>query len=282
VKNIQTVVIAADQIETQIDAAAAVALAQDAHLDVVCLGLDHSDISYGQAGSFLSMVQVGVMRATEEATDLRLAVEARLAAQSAPTLRWSAEQLVTMGGMLGFTLQPRLQLADLVVLQRPSACLRQGDAAAVLESALLDAAAPVMVVAAGQNVRAAAVPRRVVIAWNRSNEAMSAIRAALPLLKAATEVSIAVVDPGASSDTAPEPGAHLSTMLARHGIGVSVTVLPRTVPSVSAVLSRHLTDFDADLLVMGAYGHSRLREALFGGATKDMLDACPIPVLMAH
>jgi nucleotide-binding universal stress UspA family protein len=61
-----------------------------------------------------------------------------------------------------------------------------------------------------------------------------------------------------------------------------VAVLARTMPRVSDVLNRHVIDTGADLLVMGAYGHSRLREALFGGATRDMLEICPVPVLMAH
>jgi nucleotide-binding universal stress UspA family protein len=122
----------------------------------------------------------------------------------------------------------------------------------------------------------------VVIAWNRSNEAMAAIRAALPLLKAAETVSLAVIDPPSHGAERSDPGGMLCQMLARHGVHVDVAVLAKTMPRVTDVLNRHITDQAADLLVMGAYGHSRLREALFGGATREMLQLCPIPMLMAH
>jgi nucleotide-binding universal stress UspA family protein len=71
-------------------------------------------------------------------------------------------------------------------------------------------------------------------------------------------------------------------MLVRHGVKAEVTVLARTMPKISDVLARHCRDVDADLLVMGAYSHSRFREAILGGATRNMLEAAEIPVFMAH
>jgi nucleotide-binding universal stress UspA family protein len=59
-------------------------------------------------------------------------------------------------------------------------------------------------------------------------------------------------------------------------------VIAKTLPRVSDVLGRHLRDQDADMLVMGAYGHSRLREAILGGATRNMLQIAEVPVFMAH
>ena len=71
-------------------------------------------------------------------------------------------------------------------------------------------------------------------------------------------------------------------MLARHGANVEVSVLAKTAPRVSEVIMRHARDIDANLVVMGAYGHSRFREAIMGGATRDMLEGAQIPVFMAH
>jgi nucleotide-binding universal stress UspA family protein len=71
-------------------------------------------------------------------------------------------------------------------------------------------------------------------------------------------------------------------MLSRHGIKAEVTVLAKTMPRVSDVLLRHVTDENADMLVMGAYGHSRFREAIMGGATRDLLEKAKVPVFLAH
>jgi nucleotide-binding universal stress UspA family protein len=71
-------------------------------------------------------------------------------------------------------------------------------------------------------------------------------------------------------------------MLVRHGVHAEVTVLARSLPRVSDVLARHVLDEDADMLVMGAYGHSRFREAILGGATRNMLEQATVPVLMAR
>ena len=79
-----------------------------------------------------------------------------------------------------------------------------------------------------------------------------------------------------------DPGGLLCQLLVRHGVQAEVSVLARTLPRVSDVLARHVRDLDAGLLVMGAYGHSRFREAILGGATRDMLEAAEVPVFLAH
>ncbi len=71
-------------------------------------------------------------------------------------------------------------------------------------------------------------------------------------------------------------------MLSRHGARCEIDVLSRTMPKISDILNRHATDTGADMVVMGAYGHSRFREAILGGATRYMLEQATIPVLMAH
>ena len=120
------------------------------------------------------------------------------------------------------------------------------------------------------------------VAWNESDEALSAVRKALPLLQSADIVSIAIVDPPAHSPERSDPGGAICELLSRHGVHANVVVLSRTMPRISDVLSRFAHENAEDLIVMGAYGHTRFREALLGGATRDMLDGAEQPVLMAR
>ena len=71
-------------------------------------------------------------------------------------------------------------------------------------------------------------------------------------------------------------------MLSRHGIRAEVSILARTMPRVSDVMMRFATEHGCDLIVMGAYGHSRFRESILGGATRDLLERTEVPLLMSH
>ena len=279
-KSLLTILTETNQSPAQIKAAAAFARAHDAHLDVLALGVDSTPVSYGQFGTSVAIIQAAVERAEAHASELATLARAALTAEG-PDLRWAVDaQMAQSGGVLDLVGQ-RARLADLVILPQPYGTDRSIDAEIVLEAALFDGRAPVLVLPE-TGLGSAAAPTRVVIAWNRSAEAMAAIRAALPLLKQAKTVSLAVVDPARHGAEQSDPGGMLCQMLARHGVQADVAVLARTMPRVTDVLNRHLIDQAADLLVMGAYGHSRLREALFGGATREMLETCPVPMLMAH
>ncbi|WP_181164412.1 universal stress protein [Amaricoccus solimangrovi] len=124
---------------------------------------------------------------------------------------------------------------------------------------------------------------RALIAWDASVEASKAVRDAIGLLKSAGAVEAILIDPVPSFDGhGPEPGADLSTYLGRHGIATTVHRLPKEGQGVGDVLRRAATDLDADLIVMGGFGHSRLRERFFGGTTTNMMRNLEIPVMMAH
>ena len=123
---------------------------------------------------------------------------------------------------------------------------------------------------------------RVLIAWNDGDEALRAVRAALPLLRTAGSADIAIIDPPRTASGRPEPGGALASYLARHGIAAEVSILARTEPDIADILIRRAREIGAGLIVMGAYGHTRLREAIIGGATRHMLERARLPVLMAH
>lgn len=143
---------------------------------------------------------------------------------------------------------------------------------------VVSAGCPVLVVpAAGKDY---SIGKHVLIAWKSCAEAARAVRGAMPLLEKAKAVTVL----SANVDTQDQPrvaGADIATHLARHG--VKVTVMPFTAPDmdVGSLLLARAADLGADLIVMGGYGHSRLREMVFGGVTYHILKNQFIPVLLA-
>jgi nucleotide-binding universal stress UspA family protein len=106
--------------------------------------------------------------------------------------------------------------------------------------------------------------------------------AALPLLRRASSVYVAIVDPAKDSPDRSDPGGAFAQFLARHDVKCEVMVLSRTDDTVSQTIERRAQELGCDLVVMGAYGHSRLRQALFGGTTRHMLESAILPVFLAH
>ncbi|CAN7331151.1 universal stress protein [Aminobacter sp. LjRoot7] len=150
-----------------------------------------------------------------------------------------------------------------------------------IEGALFSSGKPMLLVPEGS--QPTLQPKKVMIAWDSRIEASRAVREAIHMLTAADDVRLVLVDPvEGESHQGAEPGADVATYLARHGAKVTVERLPSSGKSVAEVLKRHAADMSADLVVMGAYGHSRLREKLFGGVTKSILNDLSMPVLMAH
>jgi nucleotide-binding universal stress UspA family protein len=130
---------------------------------------------------------------------------------------------------------------------------------------------------------AATLGQRITVAWSASREAARAVNDALPLLERAQAVDLVTVNPReAPFGHGEEPGADIGLHLARHGIKVEVQrIETRELDVANAILS-HLADRGSDLLIMGAYGHSRLRELVLGGVTRTILRDMTVPVLMAH
>ena len=251
--------------------------AENGHLTVLCLGIDHVQPGLYYGGVAPTVITDNIERARAEARANHARAEEILGASG---INWSAQAVVAQLSGLSHVVGGAARYSDLVVLPRPYGEGVDEAAPMILEAALFDGEAPVLVCPP----RPVAEPpgRRIVIAWNESPEAMAAVRAALPLIRRAEVVDIAIVDPRPRAADEADPGFELSQMLARHGAEVTVSILARTVPRIAEVLQRHATDTGADLIVMGAYGHSRFREAILGGATRDMLEDVDIPVLMAR
>lgn len=148
------------------------------------------------------------------------------------------------------------------------------------EYVLLNCARPVLVVpAAGIQ---GPFGKRIAVAWNGSADAVRAITSAIPLMRAAEQVNLVVFNADTEGDIHGEvPGADMALYLARHGVRVEVTATDTDEGAGEALLA-YAADNSIDLIVMGAYGHSRFREILLGGATRTVLRTSPLPIWMAH
>ena len=123
--------------------------------------------------------------------------------------------------------------------------------------------------------------KTVMLCWNDSREAKHAAVGALPLLAAADKVIVLIIDPKASRGR-EEPGADVAVWLARHGVKVTVQRDSAADSDVGGVILSRAADQDADLIVMGLYGHSRVREWVLGGASRTLLASMTAPLLVAH
>jgi len=180
----------------------------------------------------------------------------------------SAAELVALHG----------RYADLLVLGQDDP---ESDHAGLLEAVLFDSGRPVLAIPfAGTFPQ---IGRRVLVGWNASREASRAVHDALPLLAKAESACVFLANPkrglGAHGE---EPGADIARHLARHGLKVEVAKAVADDVADSALLLNHASDIGADLLVMGAYGHSRLREFILGGVTRSLLREMTVPVLLSH
>lgn len=150
----------------------------------------------------------------------------------------------------------------------------------VVETSLMNSGAPVLLYP--DQWKPGAI-RRVALGWNASPEASRAARALISLLEPGATIDIVIVDgEDAPWGHGPEPGSDIARHLARHGFKVEVDRRPSASRPVAEVLQASAVMKKADLLVIGAFAHNRLRELLLGGATRDLIKEQRLPVLMVH
>ena len=149
----------------------------------------------------------------------------------------------------------------------------------IVETALFDSGRPVLIVPYIQ--RTGLKLDRVMVGWDGSRSAARAVADTIPLLvrAKATEVVIVASEPAKSDEM---PGADIAHHLARHGAKVEVKSIVTAETDVANTILSRAADTSADFLVMGGYGHSRLREFILGGVTRGILSSMTIPTLMSH
>jgi nucleotide-binding universal stress UspA family protein len=256
-----------------------VALARrfDAHLEVCCLGIDTTQSMGFYAGAPALIYHQALDAAQAKARSLQQEAEVNLRLSG---VRYATDSAVLTLGGVNALVGLKARFADLVILPRPYGPDRSVQDEVITEAALFEGGAPVLILPDGPQD----VPefRKIVLAWNQSAEAIHAARAALPLLRAAELVNVVIIDPPAQGAERSDPGGLLATFLVRHGVETEISVLAKTMPRTSDLLRRHVTDKNAQLMVMGAYGRSRLREAILGGATRDMLETTQHALFLAR
>ncbi len=170
---------------------------------------------------------------------------------------------------------------DLVVASQPSReeiAEIEGDFA---ERVIMETGRPILFVPRAGEF--GTVGRQVVVGWNATRESARAVYDSLPILEKAEKTRLAWVDPQKEEDVAEElPGAEMAASLARHNVNAVADNLVSGGVGVGETLLNHVSDSGADLLVIGAWGHSRLREYVFGGVTAHLIRHMTVPVIFSH
>jgi nucleotide-binding universal stress UspA family protein len=167
--------------------------------------------------------------------------------------------------------------ADLFVASAPYRNSDSFVADRIFEAVLFGAGHAIYVVPPKGRVRGDL--RNVIVAWKDTRESARGVAEALPFLRASTGTRIVTVDAeGERGEAAIDIAGHLD----RHGVNVEITALEAGNRTVAEVLVDEARKMSADLIVMGAYGHSRFREWILGGATREMLETSDVPMLIAH
>ncbi|MEL6767193.1 MAG: universal stress protein [Pseudomonadota bacterium] len=257
--------------DARLAAAMAVADAEDAHLTVLTLRYQPDVPSYPFGDGGAGMIARFFEENQREAERAAAAAEAAI---SAAGVRGEALPCVTVFSNLEHRVNVVARFADLAVMNPPYGKETPRTTAELLEAVLYECDIPALIMPEGAPAPDTA---RVLIGWDGSRQALRAVRGAMPYLRRAGLVEICMVDP-----MAERPGERLAVMLSRHEVKAEITVLARPVGSISQEIMRHARETGAGLVVMGAYGHSRFRESVLGGVTRDTLEAVQLPLLVAH
>lgn len=186
----------------------------------------------------------------------------------------------TPGGDSATSALTSARTADLVIVRQPDAETENAPETD-FKALLFEGGRPVLLL--GSDGVFNGPPKRVLIAWDGSREASRAVHDAMPFLKTAESVHILIINPSKLPDIdRPTPGQDLATNLDRHGIKTSIDVIGCSVRSTSQVIEAHIKVTQADMLVMGAYTHQRIREWLFGGVTRDIMDTVSVATLLSR
>ena len=254
----------------------------NAHLSVVVVGLTpQPPMSSGYGAGAFEIWGTEFTRLSEDLTEKVKGLEKWIAKhQPADAVSFDVGQEYSQPGTLARDISRRARYSDLCIFtgayQSDSMVWEQA-----LRGALYDTGRPVLIM----NNKACPLTnlKRVMLAWDGGVQAAISVRHAIELLGNAEEVHIAMADPHSATERfGDEPGSELATYLARHSIPVSVVPLATEGRNDAETLIRHATDMDAELIVMGGYGHSRLQDWFLGSTTSNMLKSADRPLLLAH
>jgi len=210
----------------------------------------------------------------ENAENLRKTIETAMEHEGVP-FDWRFEY-----GIASQRLIEASPLADIVILGPAETGTDGRGPSALVGDVVTRAPVPVLVVPEGMSSFDVGAP--MLVAWNGSAEAAHALRAAVPLLACSCQVTLACVTEDPARPGFDLPSTEGAKYLARHGITSEIVEIPRGEAKIADTLFSAAQMRECSLLVMGAYGHSRLTELVLGGVTRHMLSEPAMPVLLAH
>lgn len=178
-------------------------------------------------------------------------------------------------GDLTHVVESHGRYADIVVVSQRRPHAEEKRLNDLAEELMLGAGRPVLIIPYAAAPKP--IGKRVLVAWDASREAARAVADAIPIMEYADTVEVFVAN-GAGAVQGTDIAAHL----ARHSLNVEVYTTETGDTPIGEALLNRATDSDADLIVMGGYGHSRFRESVFGGVTRHLMEHMTIPVLMSH
>ena len=223
-----------------------------------------------------SRIPSDIVKIHDEAAELEAASAAEEFNSIAGNAGCEADWL-SVKGFADRLLIERARYTDLVIMGQASPSKPSPHAVAIENHVIMGCARPVLMVP--RNGIQGEIGNRALVAWNGSREAVRAVNDAMPLLERSKHVTVLTIDAG--RDDRDIPGADICHYLARHGVNAEAASVKKTASTTETLLG-YAKDNSASLVVMGAYGHSRLREFVLGGATYNMLQHADVPVLMSH
>lgn len=277
IQTVTTLLTSTDNAAAHLDAATAFARATDSHLHVLALaaGLDQ----WGVVQTSLDAMPTGgdIQDSLAKAKELGDLAANHLKDED---IRWHVDPVSTAASGSVSEIVEHTRFSDLVLLERGSDKGEIEETRALAEAVLFNAGSPLLILPTGSTMNAPA--SKVMVCWDESDAALRATRQAMPLLVQTPYVHVVLVDPPKDAKDRSDPGGAFAQYLARHGVKTEVSVCNKTDQTIAATLHRRADELGCEMIVMGAYGHSRLREAIFGGTTRDMIRDASLPVLMAH
>ena len=253
----------------------AIALAKAHHARLTGFYVKHfpTATTYGHLPvSFLDSIDETVRERARDAQD----VFSQATAAAELSTQWRCVEAAP-----AFLAVNQLRFADLLVLGHNPRSRLITDEADLENTLLLDTGCPALVVPSACAARP--IGKKVLVAWNASRPSLRAVNDALPILLRAEEVRVlSVNERNARHGEADIPSADLCAHLIHHGVQVQEVDLQANEKEIGEVLLYQVGDNDVDLMVMGAYGHSRVRELIMGGVTRHVLKHASVPLLMSH
>ncbi|MDP6475833.1 MAG: universal stress protein [Alphaproteobacteria bacterium] len=265
-----------ERAEVALDLALRVAAVEQAHLVVLCV-LHPLSPALGAFGDAAAGVIADLQRNYMD--EAKLAAEAlrksaeRQAEQADIPFEWRLEE-----GVADDIVPVHARYADLTIVNQvdPDSVNAPRKRGLPIEL-VMDSGRPMLVVPYAGNFTT--LGERILVAWNGSREATRAVHDAMPFLRRAELVSVLSINPRREDHIA---GFDISSQLARHGVKAEAVRTVSGDVSVGDLLLSEAADLSADMIVMGAYGHSRLREFILGGASQQILDSMTVPAFMSH